>query len=173
MKPFFTLSFLFACLFTFAQESKVGTIDIEFILSKMPETTGVLKQVETYSKGLEQQFEDKLKKLQADVEAYKIEQAGLTINQRKAKEDSLIAFEEDVNLFQQNGNKLILLKRDELLQPLYTKIGTALEKVAQAEGYTQVLLRDDRLVFIDNRLDLTLKVLKELGIEIKEEEVKN
>jgi outer membrane protein len=78
--------------------------------------------------------------------------------------------ETDIQQFQQNGNQLIVLKQEEYLKPLYEKIGIALEKVAQAEGYTQVLARNNDVVYVDNRFDLTLKVLGELGIEVKEEE---
>ncbi|MAO09187.1 MAG: outer membrane chaperone Skp, partial [Alteromonas sp.] len=42
-------------------------------------------------------------------------------------------------------------------------------KVAKAGEYTQILQRTNDLVYIDNRFDLTKAILKELGIEIKEE----
>ena len=75
-----------------------------------------------------------------------------------------------ITKFQQNGSQLISLKRDDALRPLYSKIGVALEKVAKAEGYTQVLQTDVVVVYLDSNYDLTLKVLKELGIEVKEGE---
>lgn len=166
----FQILIIFISLGLYAQTSKVGTVDVDFILSNMPEMATVKTQVDNYTKEIESEFNAKLKKLQSDIENYKAEQASLTINQRKAKEDSIIALENEVNKFQQNGNQLIVLKQEEVLQPLYKKIGEALEKVAQAQEYSQVLLRNDQVVFVDNRFDLTLSVLKELGIELKEEE---
>ncbi len=160
---------LFVCVSGFAQ-TKVGTIDVDFVLSKMPELTGVQKQVEDYGKGLEADLNKKMAAYQAEIEKYKQEEATLTINQRKSKQDSIIAMENDITKFQQNGNQLIVLKREEYMQPLYTKLGAALEKIAQAENYTQVLLRNNDVVYIDNRFDLTIAVLKEMGIEVKEEE---
>ena len=47
---------LFICVTGFSQNSKVGTIDIDFILSKMPELANVQTQVQTYTKGLEADF---------------------------------------------------------------------------------------------------------------------
>ena len=41
--------FIFISVSSFAQ-SKVGTIDIDFILSKMPELPAIQKQIEDYGK---------------------------------------------------------------------------------------------------------------------------
>ncbi|GAB5400378.1 MAG: hypothetical protein Aureis2KO_19630 [Aureisphaera sp.] len=161
--------FLFVCVSGFAQ-TKVGTIDVDFVLSKMPEIADVQKQVEEYGKGLEADLQKKMDAFQAGMAKYKEDEALLTINQRKARQDSLIGMETDITKFQQNGNQLIILKREEYMQPLYTKLGEALEKIAQAEGYTQVLLRNNDVVYVDNRYDLTIAVLKEMGIEVKEGE---
>ena len=164
----FLLLLLSATLF--AQETKVGTIDVDFVLSKMPELKDVQDQVQIFSKGLEGELQSKMQLLQSEVQKYQQDEVSLTINQRKSRQDSLVAMENNINKFQQNGNQLILAKQDELMQPLYTKVGEALEKVAGAGGYTQVLLRNNDVVYVDNRFDLTLAVLKEMGIEVKEEE---
>lgn len=167
---YITLLLMLFAVNTFAQETKVGTIDIDFILSKMPEIKGVDQQVQDYKKGLETELQRKIDNFQQKVSDYKAEEANLTINQKKLRQDSLVTLESDINKFQQNGNQLILLKQEEFMQPLYTTVGNALEKIAQAGGYTQVLLRDNSVVYVDNRFDLTLTVLKELGIEVKPEE---
>jgi len=161
--------FLFLCVTGFAQ-SKVGTIDVDYIIGQMPELSSVQKQVKDYGDGLDADLQKKLNAYQIAIDKYKIDEAGLTINQKRGRQDSIIAMETDIQQFQQNGNQLIVLKQEEYLKPLYEKIGIALEKVAQAEGYTQVLMRNNDVVYVDNRFDLTLTVLKELGIEIKEEE---
>lgn len=167
------ITFLLLCTIGFAQTeggTKVGTIDIDYILSQMPEITDVAKQVEDYGKGLDADMQKKLDDYQALVKDYQDTEATLTIAQRKVKQDTIVARENDINRFQQNGQRLIALQREQFLQPLYKKIGDALEKLAKAQGYTQVLQRDATLVYIDNRFDLTLPVLKEMGIEPKEEE---
>lgn len=162
--------FLLIGFSAFSQETKVGTIDVDFVLSKMPELEGVQKQVEDYKKGLEDELNEKMKTFEDQVKLYQSSEASLTIKQKKEKQDSLVAMENDIGKFQQNGNQLILIKQEEYMQPLYKKVGEALEKVAQADGYTQVLLRNNDVVYLDNRFDLTVAVLKELGIEVKEED---
>jgi len=162
-------TFLFICVTGFAQ-TKVGTIDVDFVISKMPELTGVQKQVEDYGKGLDANLQTKLTAYQAAIDAYTKAEAGLTLNQKKTQQDSILTMESDIQKFQQNGNQLIVLKQEEYLKPLYEKVGIALEKVAKAGAYTQVFTRNNDVVYVDNRFDLTLAVLAELGVVIKEEE---
>jgi len=163
------IAFLFLCVTGFAQ-TKVGTVDVDYIIGQMPDLTTVQTQVDEYGKGLDADLQKKLAAYQAAMKTYGEQEPTLTLNQKKTKQDSLIAMEQDIKKFQQNGNQLIMLKQEEVLKPLYEKVGIALEKVAQADGYTQVFTRNSDVVFVDNRFDLTLAVLKELGIEIKEEE---
>lgn len=169
MTKLLKIAFLFLCVTGFAQ-SKVGTIDVDYIISQMPELSSVQKQIEDYGNGLDANLRKKLTEYQTAIDKYKTDEVSLTINQKKGRQDSILAMENDIQKFQQNGSQLIVLKQEEYLKPLYEKIGIALEKIAKAEGYTQVLMRNNDVVYIDNRFDLTLAVLKELGIEIKEEE---
>ncbi|MEL6810770.1 MAG: OmpH family outer membrane protein [Bacteroidota bacterium] len=166
---FLKITFLFICVAGFAQ-TKVGTIDVDFVVSKMPELAGAQQQVADYGKTLDADFDKKVTAYKGAVDDYTKNEANYTLNQKKQKQDSLIAMENDIQKYQANGNQLLVLKQEEALKPLYEKIGIALEKVAQAGGYTQVLMRNDDVVYVDNRFDLTLAVLKEMGIEVKENE---
>lgn len=160
---------LFVCVSGFAQ-TKVGTIDVDYVVSQMPELANVQKQVEAYGNGLEANLQQKLTTYQTEIDKYKNDEASLTLKQKKSRQDSILAMETDIQKFQQNGSQLIVLKQEEFLKPLYERIGIALEKVAAAQGYTQVLLRNNDVVYVDNRFDLTVAVLKEMGIEVKTEE---
>lgn len=166
------LLFLFLCVSLSAQntQTKVGTIDIDYVLSNMPEIVDVSKAVETYGKSLDADLKVKMDAYQALVNEYSANDATYTINQRKIMQDSIINSETDINKFRQNATKLISIKRDEQLTPLYEKIGVSLEKIAKAQKYTQVMERTSNLVYIDNNFDLTLAVLLDMGIEVKAEE---
>ena len=75
--------------------------------------------------------------------------------------------ENDITKFRQNASKLLPLEQNRLLQPLYNKIGTALEEVAKAEGYTQILtVSNSGLAYLDSNYDLTDTVLTKLGIPL-------
>lgn len=160
--------FLFISISSFSQ-SKVGTVDVDYVLSQMPELLAVQKEVEDYSKELEVNFNKNLEAYNELVKAYTDGEAGFTIAMKKTKQDEILTAESDLGKFQQNGSKLLNLKRDDLLRPLYQKIGVALDIISKEEKYTQVLQIRDNIVYLDHNYDLTLKVLKELGITVKEE----
>jgi len=164
------LSLLFVFSAVSAQESKVGTIDIDYILSLMPELVGVQEQVKAYQTELSDGYSEKLAQYEKALKDYRDNESLLTLMQKKTKEDSLVVMQNELGQYQQNGNQLLALRQEDFMQPLYTKVGQSLERVAEAGGYTQVLLRDNNVVYIDNRFDLTLAVLKELGIEVPKEQ---
>lgn len=149
-------------------QTKVGTIDVDYIISKLPELTTIQTQMVTYGKELDNELQTKLTNYDAQVEAYKAGEVGFTEAQKQQKQTAILAIEEDINKFQQNGNQLVQLKRDELLRPAYQRIGASLEKLAKAQGYTQVLQTDNTLVYLDPTYDLTRQVLTDLGIKLEE-----
>jgi len=162
-----TILFLFITI-TGVSQSKVGTVDVDFILSNMPELPAIQKQIEEYGKELDAEFNKNLEAYNALVKEYTDGEVGFTIAQKKTKQEEIVNSESELNKFQQNGSKLINLRRDDLLRPLYQKIGVSLEKIAAAEGYTQVLQLDNLVVYADNAYDITLTILKDLGITIEE-----
>jgi len=161
--------FLFISISCFAQ-SKVGTVNVDFVLSKMTEFPQAQKDVEAYAKELDTQFETNYKKYETMVQEYQATENTLTIKQKQAKQDSIITNENDLNSFRQNASKLISLRRDEILRPLYNKIAKAIEKVAKAGSFTQILQIDDSLVYLDDNYDITIAVLADMGITITEED---
>jgi len=164
------LSLLFVFSAVSAQESKVGTIDIDYILGLIPELSGVQEQVKAYQTELSNGYAEKLTQYEKALQNYRDNESLLTLMQKKTKEDSLVVMQNELGQYQQNGNQLLALRQEEYMQPLYTKVGQSLERVAEAGGYTQVLLRDNNVVYIDNRFDITLAVLKDLNIEVPQEQ---
>ncbi|WP_339700066.1 OmpH family outer membrane protein [uncultured Marixanthomonas sp.] len=164
---YLNIIFLFICITGFSQ-TKVGTINVDYIVSLMPELEDVKKDVEAYSKTLDADLQKKVTDYKAKIEAYKAGEASFTDVQKQTKQQELADAENDIAKFQQNGNKLIGIKRDDKMRPVYNKVGQALDKVAKAGKYTQVLTADASLVYFEDEYDLTLDVLKELGITIPE-----
>ncbi|HBY69125.1 MAG TPA: outer membrane chaperone Skp, partial [Flavobacteriaceae bacterium] len=66
--------FLFICVTGFSQ-TKVGTVNVDYIVSKMPELETVKKQVEEYGTKLDADLQKKVQEYQAKVEAYKAGEA--------------------------------------------------------------------------------------------------
>ncbi|AXT60601.1 OmpH family outer membrane protein [Aquimarina sp. AD10] len=150
-------------------QSKTGTIDTEFILSKMPELTKVQEDLKGYNKKLEDQLKVKVEEYQAKVKEYQENVATFTEPMKKTKQEGIIKLEDDIAKFRQNASQLVQLEQNKLLQPLYQKIGKALEEIAKAEKYTQVFtISSSGLAYVDPNFDLTKKVTTKLGIKIEE-----
>ncbi|MDP2686775.1 MAG: OmpH family outer membrane protein [Aequorivita sp.] len=166
---FLKIAVFFISITAFAQ-GKVGAVDVEYILSKMPEMTTVQTQLETYGKQLDTDLNKKIDEYKKLAEEYKKGEATFTGEQKKEKQTALLTLDADIQKFQENGSKLMGIKQTEYLQPLYKKIGEALDKVAKAQNYTQVMQTNTDLVYLDPNYDLTVPILTELGITITAEE---
>ena len=150
-------------------QSKVGTVDVEYIISNMPELEQVRTDVTSYNDGLESQSKLKINTFQTLVDSYQQNESTYTEAIKKGKQSEIIALENDIKQFQQNSNKLIQLKQDELIQPLYQIIGDALNAVSKEEKFTQVFTINNNIVYLDPKMDLTIKVMKKMGLPIPQE----
>ncbi len=155
--------------FQLSAQSKTGTIDTEFILSKMPELAKVQEELKTYNGKLESDLKVKVDEYQAKIKDYQEKSTSFTEPMKKTKQEEIINLENDITKFRQNGSQLVQLQQNKLLQPLYQKIGKALEEVAKAEKFTQVFtITTSGLAYIDPNYDLTQKVMTKLGIKLEE-----
>ncbi|ARV13847.1 OmpH family outer membrane protein [Polaribacter sp. SA4-12] len=152
-------------------QSKVGTVDSEYIVKLMPETKIVAKRSQAYGAKLDSSFSIKLKEYQTKIDAFKKNEKTMEDAVRKADYKELAEMEADIKKYQQNGNKLMQLKSEELMRPLYRKLSEAITLVSKAENYTQVLtISGNEFAYIDTNFDITELVLKNLGIEIPKAE---
>ena len=154
---------------SFAQ-SKVGTVDSEYIVNLMPETKIVLGRSQNYGAKLDSSFSIKVKSYQSKIDAFKKNEKTLGELAKQAEYKELAEMEADIKKYQQNGNKLMQLKQDELMRPLYKKLSDAIATVSKAGNYTQILtVSGNEFAYIDNNFDITELVLKNLGIAIPTE----
>ena len=152
----------------FAQTSKVGTIDVDYILSKMPDLETVKAGVEAYGKELDTELGQKIAKYDSLIAQYQKNETTYGDAIKKTKQDEIIELEGEMQQFRQNSVTLLQLKQNELMQPLYKKVGAALETVAQEQGYTQVLTSNATVAYLDPKFDVTVAVMQKLGLPTEE-----
>ncbi|MCC8358586.1 OmpH family outer membrane protein [Salinimicrobium sediminilitoris] len=164
-KYLLVLSFAFLSISAFAQ-SKIGTIDAEYILNQMPEMAQVNEGLKTYNTDLQKELESNVATYETLVTDYQANSTTLSEEDRTAKESEIINLENDIKNFRQKATVMIQMKRNELTQPLYEKINEAMMKVIQEENYTQIFhAGGNDLAYSSQDSDITLKVLNILGIE--------
>ncbi|MBA3987222.1 MAG: OmpH family outer membrane protein [Flavobacteriales bacterium] len=166
------LFFLIFCAFVLNasySQSKVGTVDLNFIISKMPELSGIQENLKTYGTDLDKQLQGKLEVYQNRLDSYNANIESLSEAQMISEQTEILNLEQEITKFQQNGVQLMRIKEDELKRPLFQKISLSLEKLAQAGNFSQVLSIDDNntVVYLDPNLDLTLTILEDLGITVE------
>lgn len=147
-------------------QTKIGTIDSEFIVGLMPETQIVLKRSQAYGAKLDSLFAIKTKKYSTKLKNYQDKQKTLSDLLRKTLLSELEELDKEIRKYRVNGNKLMQLKQNELMRPLYKKLGNAIKEVAKQNGYTQVLTTTgNQFVYLDDKFDITKLVMNKLGIK--------
>lgn len=160
------------CLFslTTTAQTKVGTIDSELIIGLMPETKKVLSLIESYGKRLDSSYQVRFRDYEAKVKDFREKQKDYTENLKKIKIQELATAEQALQQSRANGNKLIQIKRDEVMRPLYIKLKGVIAEICKAEGYTQILtISGNEFAYIDEKYDITQKVMDKLGLKLPEE----
>jgi outer membrane protein len=155
---------------SFAQTTKVGTIDTDYALSKMPELTPAQDSLKAYQEKLGKQLAEKTANYDKIFQTAQTTFATMTDAEKKAKQEELAGLESDLTSFRRNGSQLIEFKQSDLLRPLYQKISENVATVAKQLGYTQILNigNNDNLAYIDPTYDITTLVLVNMGITVKE-----
>lgn len=152
-------------------QTKTGTIDSDYIINLMPEAKVVIKRSQDYGARLDSLFAIKMNDYQTRVKDFRDKEPEMGELMKKTLIKELTALEQDIKKYQENGTKLMQLKQDELMRPLYKKLNTAIDKVAKENGYTLVLtIGGNQFAYLDENHDITKKVMKKLGV--KEPEVK-
>ena len=165
--------FLSALLFStiaFGQ-TKLGTIDNDYIINLMPETKIVVKMAQEYGQKLDSSFTIKMKEYQTKVDDYNKNEKEYGELMKKTLISEIQAMEQDIQKYQENGSKLMQLKQNELMRPLYKKLNDVIDLVAKENKYTQILtIQGNQFAYIDEKFDITKLVMDKLGV--KEPEVK-
>lgn len=151
-------------------QMKIGYADVDYILTQMPEAKQVESDLQALNSQLQSQLQAKVQEYQQKLQSY--QQSAATMNDvvRQDKESELMQLEQNIQKFQQNAQQSMEKKRATLMEPLYTKLGGAIEKVAKTNGYSHVLNGQlggiDIVLYADQQFDVTNLVLKELGVDV-------
>ncbi|WP_439127674.1 OmpH family outer membrane protein [Polaribacter sp.] len=160
----------FLCINAIAQ-TKVGTIDSNYIINIMPEAKTVVKMTQDYGAKLDSIFVKKVDAFKVKLNDYKAKEKEMGELEKKVVQKELNELDQNIQKYQKNGNTLMGLKKDELMRPLYKKLNNAINEIAKQNGYTQILtISGNQFAYIDEKFDITDLVIKKLGIVIPKEE---
>lgn len=171
MKKIFALIaviILFSAGFSKSQMvQKLGHINSNLILQAMPEAKSIKTNLESTKKELEEQLKGMMKEYQTLLENLQSQQNTMTETIRNSKITELKDLEVRIQEFQQNSQNELVRKETTLLEPVLTKIRTAIQEVAKEKGYSYVLDDNPGIILykVDSN-DITPLVKQKLGISI-------
>ena len=152
----------------FAQ--RYAVVDTRYIFEKMPEYKTVQKAIDDAAAEWQKEIDTKQTALNKLYEEYDEQEAMMSENLKKKKEDELFEREKELRDLQKKRFGFegdLFKKRVELMKPLQDKVAAAVNRLVTANGYDLVFDKSEgkSIIFADLRLDKSDDVLKELRLK--------
>ena len=138
MKKITFLAILSLLTLTLIGQNKFGYIDSQELLLLMPERKTAETEVQNFAKSLESQLGSMTAEYQESVQEYQANEANYTDLVKQDKVAEITGLEQRIQAFQQNAQKSLQEKEQELLAPILSKAKNAIDEVAQEGGFTYI-----------------------------------
>lgn len=152
------------CFFSKAQaQNKIGHISIQELVNYMPEYKKALQDLDDYEKALVAQGQDNQAQYARQDSVYRADSATWNAAVKEVKRRELNASYLKVVNFNQEAQKLMEEKEQDILRPIQKKAVETTQQVAKESGYGYVLGKE-QLIAMPPSDDLLPLVLKKLGL---------
>lgn len=154
-------------------EMKIGYVNPQAVLAKMPEMAAIQKRLQNFAEKKQQDLMQKDQAFQTAVTEYEQKAGVISEEAKKREQDNLAQMQRDLTTAQQEAEQALQQRRQELLGPMFTQIGTAIDAVAKEKGLTYVLNTttssgDQIILYVSDeyqtKYDISEAVMQELGI---------
>ncbi|MFT4833298.1 MAG: outer membrane protein [Marinoscillum sp.] len=147
---------------------KIGYTNADYVLSLLPEAKQIEAELKAYEKQLQNQIQAKYNDLQGKMADYQANAAGWDDLIRTDKETEIQTLQQGIQKFTQDAEVSMGNKRNQLLKPVYEKIGNAIEQIAIENSYSHIFSAGspgfDVLLYARESDDVSNLILKKLGI---------
>ncbi|NJM24244.1 MAG: OmpH family outer membrane protein [Bacteroidia bacterium] len=153
-----------------SQSQKIGHADWEHIFRQLPEYKQIETELKTFETQLQNQLKVKTQEFETKYKAFAELPADTPPTIKQDKESELAYLQDNIQKFRQDAQDAIQKKQNDLIAPVLTKIGDAIEAVAKEGGYAyiinpQLVGGGDVVLYADNKYDISGEVLKKLGVK--------
>jgi outer membrane protein len=162
---------LFVSVLSYAQETqKLGYADTDYILSQLPEAKKVESDLKAHGAQLEAQLKAKADEYEKKLADFQANAAKWVDAVAKDTENELRQMQAAFQKFQQDASTSFEKKQQELMAPLYEKVGNAISEVSKENGYSFIMTLNaaggggNILLYKDPQFDVSPLVLKKLGV---------
>jgi len=165
MKRFLTVLALGACLGSAsvvmaADVAKLGFVDVQKVLLLSDAGKAAKEQLAQRAnkyEGEKNSKEEELKKLKAELEKQSVL---LSETARNAKEKDYQQKYKEYQRFVKDAQDDLQAKNEELTNKLVDEIVKVIQEHGKTKGYTFIFVRNDSMIFADEKSDLTDEILK-------------
>jgi outer membrane protein len=156
---------------TATASSKIGFADVDYIFTQMPEYKQIESELQSTETQLKNQINTKVQEFQKKLADYQANLNTMLDAVRQNTERELSMLQENLQKLQQDAQTTIDNKRGQLMEPVFKKVGKAIEDVAKENGYTFILTQQigglDVILYGDEKNNISDLVLKKLGVTPK------
>lgn len=168
MKKYFVLIFALSCIVTTAQKTtKIGYIDMDYILEKVPEYAEAKNQLEQKANTWKQEIETKKAEINKLKESLASDRVLLTKELVNEKEEEIKTLEKDLFDYQQKrfgpqGD--LIIQKAALVKPIQDQVFNIVQDIAAKRNYDFIFDKssDLTMLYTAERFDISDFVLREL-----------
>jgi len=158
------LLFLLAPISVVTAQAKVAHIEVQKLISEMPEVIAAQKELKKLEDSYTVEMENTYKEFQTKAQTYAADAANQTEITNQARQKELEGMQKNIQDFQQTVSQELQKKSIDMMKPLIDKAKAAIDKVSSAMGYDYVLDSSaGGSVIIAKGKDIMAAVKKELG----------
>ena len=160
-----TLSLLFLGLNFQAEAQRTAVVDINKILTSMPEYDEAQSQLDQIAERWRQQIAQEMDKIKSMYNKYQAEQVLLSEEMKREKEEEIMAKEKEVRELQRQKfgpEGELYQKRQELVAPIQNEVYKAVQGYADSRGFDIILDKNSNagIIYLNEEYDKTEDVLK-------------
>lgn len=145
--------------------AQTGYVDVEYLLSIMPEVSAADTQLKNYTNNLQADLTKAENNANARFQdlVTQSQVPGITDEKKAELEKQAQQLEGSLNTEKQGAELKLKVKRSELMQPIYDKINAAIAKVSKAKGF-KMIVSINSVLYADDSANITEAVKAELGL---------
>jgi outer membrane protein len=162
MKRLITLFALVSLTFvSFAEDLKIGIVDVNKILKDAPQTISANKKLEKEFSSRTEKLKAKIKTLEADGKKFQKESLTMSDEQRDKAEKSIQQRRIEIQRDERELREDMDLRRREEIGDLQEKINITIDKLAADEKFDLILYNG--IAFASSKVDITNQIISALG----------
>jgi outer membrane protein len=151
--------------------TKIGYADVDYIFSQMPEAKQIDTELKSLQNQLKNQIEAKANEFQRKYQDYQQNLNTMLEAVRANTERELQQLQQNLQKLQEDAQTTIQNRQTQLMDPVYKKVGQAIEDTAKENGFNMILSQQigglDVVLFADETTDVSDLVLKKMGVTPK------